>query len=411
MATTIEQQVAMDEALVPSTQRCPFFKAFLVTADVPEIYMQEFWATAYVHQGQSFDELPFEEEILDFLKFLGHSAQIRTLTDVNINKLFQPWRSFGAVINKCLTGKSFGFDSFRRKRSGFGSFITPPTAIASPRPTIAATPKLTATAKGKQPAKATKAKNLSALSEVAMTEAKQLKLALKRSRQPLHISQPGGSGIDEGTGSKPGVQNVPSDDSKEEISWNSSDDEDANAQEKDRDDDEGDEKDESGDDDEESENDEESDDEETRKEESFDHIPRTPKDSKDNGNDEKDLGFKDGEDEWLNEEEEADELYRDVDINQGRGLQLSQDIEDSHVTLTLVQPDGQQESSSVSSQFVTSMLNLTSDVGVEFIFATASSSVAPLPKPTPIMTPSIITTITTASHPPIPPTLIPSEVL
>nr|GFA69361.1 hypothetical protein [Tanacetum cinerariifolium] len=99
-------------------RRCPFFKAFLVTADVPEIYMQEFWATANVHQYfikfkldnkkhianletfrdmlhicpripiQSFDEIPFEEEILDFLRFLGHSAQIRTLTDVNINKLF-----------------------------------------------------------------------------------------------------------------------------------------------------------------------------------------------------------------------------------------------------------------------------------------------------------------------------------
>nr|GFC05595.1 hypothetical protein [Tanacetum cinerariifolium] len=69
MATTIEQQVALDEALIPSTKRlrigrnnfrlssdiqskesslqvvydvlrrCPFFKAFLVTAVVPEIYM------------------------------------------------------------------------------------------------------------------------------------------------------------------------------------------------------------------------------------------------------------------------------------------------------------------------------------------------------------------------------------
>nr|GFD19138.1 hypothetical protein [Tanacetum cinerariifolium] len=78
-------------------RRSPFFKAFLVTADVPEIYMQEFWATAKVHQhsirfkmdtrnhivdleayremlhisprilGQSFSELPFEEEILEFL--------------------------------------------------------------------------------------------------------------------------------------------------------------------------------------------------------------------------------------------------------------------------------------------------------------------------------------------------------
>nr|GEZ81308.1 hypothetical protein [Tanacetum cinerariifolium] len=111
MATTIEQQVALDEALVPSTKSCPFFKAFLVTADVSEIYMQEFWATAYVHQhsirfkldnkkhiinletfrdmlhicpripDESFDKLPFEEEILEFLRFLGHSAQIKTLTD------------------------------------------------------------------------------------------------------------------------------------------------------------------------------------------------------------------------------------------------------------------------------------------------------------------------------------------
>nr|GEV35484.1 hypothetical protein [Tanacetum cinerariifolium] len=111
MATTIKQQVALDEALVPSTQRCPFFKAFLVTVDVPEIYMQEFWATAYVHQhsirfkmnnnkhikelesfremlhicpripGQAFDELPFEEEILEFIRFLGHGLQVKQKDD------------------------------------------------------------------------------------------------------------------------------------------------------------------------------------------------------------------------------------------------------------------------------------------------------------------------------------------
>nr|GFD44203.1 hypothetical protein [Tanacetum cinerariifolium] len=122
MATIIDQHVALDEAFVPSTQRLrirrsnfripsniqskestlqvvydvlcnsPFFRAFQVTADVPEIYMQEFWATAKLHQhsirfkmdtkksvldlkafremlhispripSQSFAELPFEEE-------------------------------------------------------------------------------------------------------------------------------------------------------------------------------------------------------------------------------------------------------------------------------------------------------------------------------------------------------------
>nr|GEY90595.1 retrovirus-related Pol polyprotein from transposon TNT 1-94 [Tanacetum cinerariifolium] len=127
MATTIDQQVALDEALVPSTQRLrigrsnfrlpsdiqskestlqviydvlrnsPFLRAFQVTADVPKIYMQEFWATAKLHHNsihfkmdtkksvldleafremlhispripsQSFAELPSEEEILEFL--------------------------------------------------------------------------------------------------------------------------------------------------------------------------------------------------------------------------------------------------------------------------------------------------------------------------------------------------------
>nr|GFC54189.1 hypothetical protein [Tanacetum cinerariifolium] len=70
-------------------------------------------------------------------------------------------------------------------------------------------------------AKATKAKSPSAPSEVARTEAQQLKIILKRSKKQTHISQLGGSGTDEGTGSKPRVLDVPTDESEEELSWNS----------------------------------------------------------------------------------------------------------------------------------------------------------------------------------------------
>nr|GEZ33034.1 hypothetical protein [Tanacetum cinerariifolium] len=101
------------------------------------------------------------------------------------------------------------------------------------------------------------------------------------------------------------------------------------------------------------------------------------------------------------EKEEADELYRDVNINQGRGLHVSQNIKDSHVTLTPDHPDGLQESSSVSS-FVTR---------VESIFTTASSPIVSLQTPTPIMTLCTIATITTSSDAPIPPTTIPSTIL
>nr|GEV49025.1 hypothetical protein [Tanacetum cinerariifolium] len=469
MDTTFDQQVAMDEAVVPTAQRlrirrsnfqllsdikskestlqlvydvlrrCPFFNAFLVTADVSEIYMQEFWATTTVHylairfkmdnkkhildlesfrnilhiclrvHGQHIAEPPFKEEILAFIHFLGNSAAIRTLTDVNINKLYQSWRSFAALINKCLTGKCSGYDSlrlsqaqilwglyhkrnvdyaylmnskaykkyyaiaigeaapkpkasFRRTRSSSDTSITPPTAAAT-------SPRLKAYAKGKQTAKASKAKSLSALSEVAMTEAQQLKLVTKRR-----------------------VTYVPTDESEEELSWNSMNDEGDDNKEKD---DDGDEEDEgndgeegNGDDDDEDDDGEEGDDDAADQEVvRDDDKDDDEEDSEDEGDGEEDLGLNISEEERHDEEEEEDELYRD------------------------------QESSSVSSQFMTSMLNPTLDVGLESIFETKSridvqtpTSVAPLPITTPTMTSSTIATTTTIQAP-ILPTIILSDII
>ncbi|GJU79803.1 hypothetical protein Tco_1282168 [Tanacetum coccineum] len=125
MDTTRAEQIALDDTLVAPTNRLKIGKT-----DVLEIYMQEFWATATLHHhsirfkmnnkkhivnleyfremlqicpklhNQQFDELPFEEIILTFLRDLGHSGEIKMITDVNVNKLHQPWRSFAAVENK-----------------------------------------------------------------------------------------------------------------------------------------------------------------------------------------------------------------------------------------------------------------------------------------------------------------------
>nr|GEZ63891.1 hypothetical protein [Tanacetum cinerariifolium] len=175
--------------------------------------------------------------------------------------------------------------------------------------TVAASPRLIASVKGKQTVKASKAKSLSALSEVAMTEAQQLKLVTKRSMQQKHISQASGSGADEGNGSIPGVLDVPTDESEEELSWNSTDDEGADDEGKDGDDDEEDEGDDgeegNGDDDDDQEvkRDDDKDDEEeggdddheydegTKDEESFDPIPKTLENSDDEGNGDEDLGL------------------------------------------------------------------------------------------------------------------------
>nr|GFA42400.1 hypothetical protein [Tanacetum cinerariifolium]GFA42430.1 hypothetical protein [Tanacetum cinerariifolium] len=126
--------------------------------------------------------------------------------------------------------------------------------------------------------------------DVERTEAEQLKIVLRRSRQETYISQQRSSGTEEGTGSRSGVPDVPSDDSEEELSWNSFDDEDDKAEKVDDDDDDEEEITKIGEqdvtesdegDDEATESDRESKDEETREqeEESFDLIPRTPEES------------------------------------------------------------------------------------------------------------------------------------
>nr|GEY05405.1 zeatin O-glucosyltransferase-like [Tanacetum cinerariifolium] len=77
------------------------------------------------------------------------------------------------------------------------------------------------------------------------------------------------------------------------------------------------------------------------------------------------------------EEEEEDELYKDVNINQGRGIQENLEVEDSHVTLTPVNPDGME-----------SIFETTSQLDVQ-----TPTSVAPLCISAPTMMPSTIATV------------------
>ncbi|GJX21660.1 hypothetical protein Tco_0226105 [Tanacetum coccineum] len=177
MSITKEQQQALDDALVPREQRLtigncnyrlsttlkpkeptfqvaldvlsltPFYQAFLITASVPAIYMQEFWNTASYHKhtirfkmnkksysfdldtfknmlqicpklpGQHFVDTPFEEDILTFTRELGilelssFSLMSRLICYLNLGS------HFATIINKCLSGKVTGIDTLRLSRA------------------------------------------------------------------------------------------------------------------------------------------------------------------------------------------------------------------------------------------------------------------------------------------------------
>nr|GEV46559.1 hypothetical protein [Tanacetum cinerariifolium] len=403
MDIIIDQQVALDEALVPHASQLRIGKI-----DVPEIYMQEFWAAATDHHhsirfkmnnkkcivnleyfremlqispripNQQFDELPFEEEILTFLKEL--------------------------VINKCLSGKSTGYDSLRlsqaqilwgmyhKKNVDFAYllweefvyqveqkdvkksnemyylwftkvivnfFMTKDQSIPMRNKvnwhyarddhmftTIKLVSKHHNTQQsGAEPpkTKASVMKKQSSSNTIVppTTKGKRLK-TLAKVDKPAKEKQPAKSSTakvtDEGTGIIPGVLDVPNYESDdEEISWKSSNEDDDNDDDEEKiskhddDDDQSDDDDQNDqdkDDDEKTDSDNDDDDfvhpkfsthdEEAKDEESFDDIVRTPShDDKtdDEDNDEDSDGINVEGDEGGNEEDDADELYRDVNIN------------------------------------------------------------------------------------------------
>ncbi|GJT22511.1 hypothetical protein Tco_0892448 [Tanacetum coccineum] len=67
--------------------------------------------------GQKFVDPSFEEEILTFIRELGYPGNIKLLYDVKVDMLSQPWRTFGTIINKCLSGKVTIIDTLRLSRA------------------------------------------------------------------------------------------------------------------------------------------------------------------------------------------------------------------------------------------------------------------------------------------------------
>nr|GEX06198.1 hypothetical protein [Tanacetum cinerariifolium] len=236
--------------------------------------------------------------------------------------------------------------------------ITAPTAGVAIRVTLGVS-----VSKKKAPVEADRSKGIEILSDVALSEAAQLKEATKRSKKDYHISQASGSGdgtyfesgvpdelqrktscIDQGTGTKPRVPDV--------FTYNSeSENESCGDSKDDNNDDSND--DNKGDDDK-----TDSDDDGNSK---ADDNGRTDSDDDDDENPSytlKDYDEKEHDEEYESDddkenvfEEEDDDLYKDVD-NVSQEKSYEQVVEDAHVILNSSQKtDSSKQSSFVSSDF------------------------------------------------------------
>ncbi|GJW21047.1 hypothetical protein Tco_0031669 [Tanacetum coccineum] len=96
LSSTLKSNEPTIQVALDALKFIPFYNAFEVSADVLK-----------------FEEPPFEEETLPLIIDLGHTGDIKVLSDVNINHIHQPWRSLAAIINKCLSGKTTGLERLR----------------------------------------------------------------------------------------------------------------------------------------------------------------------------------------------------------------------------------------------------------------------------------------------------------
>ncbi|GJY34471.1 retrovirus-related pol polyprotein from transposon TNT 1-94 [Tanacetum coccineum] len=495
LSSTLKSNEPTLQVVLDALKLTPFYKAFEITANVPIIYMQEFWATVFIpHKslrfkindkshivnldnfrdmlqifprlpGHKFDDPPFKEEILSFIKDLGYTGEIKVLTDVNVNHMHQPWRSFAAIINKCQSGKTTGLDSlclsraqiiwgmYHKKNIDYvyllwedldseankqyyvvASRVEPPKAKTKYKKTsdepitpskkktdpaskgsrLKSSAKVAKSVKKKQPAKKPITKGLTVLFEVALSEAEQLKLATKRIKIQFHSSHVCGSGDGVETQSKvldEQQQNIYGTNEGAGVEPES----DANddSEETDLDDD--------GDDfihpnlstynadDQEEEEKEKADDDEVYSDQKVSTPPNHEVTEEDKNQEGDDYINEDGE-----EGKEENELYRDVNINLERSdaemtnAQANQETDDAHVTLTAEPPVVQQQSSSVSSDLVSKYINPSPDTVFVAAVTPSSDTTTPQP-PIPIIqplqqTPASTTTTTnpTTTFPEIP---------
>ncbi|GJZ79676.1 hypothetical protein Tco_0644513 [Tanacetum coccineum] len=119
-----------------------------ISAEVPEIFMQQFWYTVKKLTGTNsyefhlankkclvdaevfrkildiclrvqrvdLTEVPDDETTLTLLIDLGYKGLLYKHPNMYVDHMHQPWRNLTSIINKCLSGKAASNDRLRKSR-------------------------------------------------------------------------------------------------------------------------------------------------------------------------------------------------------------------------------------------------------------------------------------------------------
>ncbi|GKC63486.1 hypothetical protein Tco_1096084, partial [Tanacetum coccineum] len=148
LETIVPQKEETFQVIIDVIKNSTCFKDFTISADVPEICMQQFWYTiqkvpdtdsyefllankmctinAEVFrtildifprvEGVDFTDVLDDDIALTFLIDLGYKGPLNRHTNMFVDHMHQPWRNMAAIINNCLFGKTANNDKLRKSK-------------------------------------------------------------------------------------------------------------------------------------------------------------------------------------------------------------------------------------------------------------------------------------------------------
>ncbi|GJU73328.1 hypothetical protein Tco_1264733 [Tanacetum coccineum] len=225
------------QVVLDSLALSPLYPAFLITAEVPEIYMHQLWHTitkiknssSYKFKAdkkkctidvevfhdilqicpkllnQEFDAPPSDEEIVTFIKELRHKALLpegMTNQQMQDSPAYKSYLAFATGAETPKKARKFKKPASPSKKKTLVAIKEPVEKPAKKHATRRQSAGVqirdtlgVSVSKKKAPAKTKRSKGIELLSDAALLEEAQLKKAIKRSKQEIHIHQAGGTRV------------------------------------------------------------------------------------------------------------------------------------------------------------------------------------------------------------------------
>ncbi|GJX37358.1 hypothetical protein Tco_0250661 [Tanacetum coccineum] len=116
LETAVPQKEETLQVVIDIIKNSTCFRAFTISADILEIFMQTILDICPTVEGVDFTDVPNDDAALTFLIDLSYKGPLNWHTNMFVDHMHRPWRTLAAIINKCLSRKTTSNDKLKKSR-------------------------------------------------------------------------------------------------------------------------------------------------------------------------------------------------------------------------------------------------------------------------------------------------------